>query len=99
MSTDGPSTRKIVWKVTAGIAAAAGAAMARNAATKGWTIATGSEPPRNPVASETTWGRALGWAAVVGLTAGVARMVTRRGAAEAWRIADGSYPQELQPAS
>lgn len=98
MSTEGPSTRKVIWKVVAGVAAAAGAAFARNAATRGWTYATGSEPPRNPVASETTWGRALGWAAVVGLTAGVARMVTRRGAAEAWRLAEGTYPEPLRPA-
>lgn len=96
--TDTETARRYTWKVAAGLAAAVGAAVARNAAGRGWRVATGREPPRNPASSDTTWRDALVWAAVLGLAAGLARTLSRRGAAEAWRYVDGSYPADLRPA-
>jgi hypothetical protein len=96
--TDAATAHDHAWKVAAGLAAAVGAAVARNLAGRGWRAATGREPPRNPASSDTTWRDALVWAGVLGLAAGLARTLARRGAAEAWRYVDGSYPAELRRA-
>jgi hypothetical protein len=57
----------------------------RQAATTGWRLFYGEDPPRNPERLDVTWSQALTWTAVTGLGMTMAGLLARRGAAVGWR--------------
>jgi hypothetical protein len=57
----------------------------RQAATSGWRLVYGEDPPRNPERLDVTWSQAITWTALTGVTMTMAGLLARRGAAVGWR--------------
>ncbi len=75
----------------------AGSAMLAGAAMTGviegaWRLAREEEPPIDPDASTTSWGKAIAWTAITGVLVSVAQLAARRGAAIGWERATGHRP-------
>ena len=77
--------------VGAGSAMAAGAAMS-GLIEGGWRLARNEEPPIDPEAPATSWGKPVAWTALTGVLVSVAQMAARRGAAIAWQRTTGRRP-------
>lgn len=77
--------------VGAGSAMAAGAAMS-GLIEGGWRAFRDEEPPIDPDASTTSWGKAVAWTAITGVLVSVAQLAARRGAAAAWLRTTGRKP-------
>lgn len=73
--------------------------VARKAATTGWKLTTGNEPPANPEDPEVEWAEAIGWALLSGAVIGLARLAASRQAAVVYRRFTGETPSNLQDAS
>ncbi|HLL08766.1 MAG TPA: DUF4235 domain-containing protein [Nocardioidaceae bacterium] len=81
-----------LWRVY-GMAAAAGAmVVTRQLLDKGWRLATGKYPPKNPEHPDVTMPEAMAWAIASGVAVGVARMLAARQAAQYWRRSTGQLP-------
>jgi hypothetical protein len=78
------STRTQYLVLTAGAAFLA-ERVTRVAATAGWRLLYGEDPPRNPARLDVTWPQAITWTAVTGLTMTMAGMLARRGTAVGWK--------------
>lgn len=87
---------QVGWKVVGVLAGAVAAKASRSALDKGWAVAKGGEPPRNPADPGTSWADAVQWAVVSGVAVGLAKLVATRGAAGAWRRTTGHLPPGLQ---
>jgi hypothetical protein len=83
---------KLGHKVLSGVGAAATTAVAQKVLKKGWTKATGKEPPADPAHPDVKWREAVGWAAASATVVAVARLFAQRRVAETWRRASGSLP-------
>ena len=84
--------QRLTWMaVGAGSAMAAGAAMS-GLIEGGWRLARNEEPPIDPEAPATSWGKAVAWTALTGVLVSVAQMAARRGAAMAWQRTTGRRP-------
>jgi hypothetical protein len=84
--------QRATWMlVGAGSAMAAGAAMS-GLIEGGWRAIRDEEPPIDPEASTTSWGKAVVWTALTGLLVSIAQLAARRGAAAAWTRATGRKP-------
>jgi hypothetical protein len=75
----------------------AGSAMAASAAVSGlieggWRAFRDDEPPIDPDASTTSWGKAVAWTALTGVLVSVAQLAARRGAASGWTRVTGRKP-------
>jgi hypothetical protein len=89
----------LVWRIL-GTGGAVGAALvAKQLVTRGWTAATGKEPPTNPEDPEVSWPEAIGWAVASGALIGVARLVATRKAAAYYTKSAGHPPKALQKVS
>ena len=90
-----PSKRqrnRMTWMlVGAGSAMAAGAAVS-GLIEGGWRAVRDEEPPVDPDAPTTSWGKAVAWTALTGVLVSVAQMAARRGAAVAWQRTTGRRP-------
>lgn len=89
---------RVVWNVTAGLAAILAGWAARRAAMMVWSKTTGNEAPTNPADTSVEWGEALGWALIAGLIAALGRVFARRGAATAWEKVTGESPPGVRTA-
>jgi len=89
----------LAWKVLATSAAIGAAAVARQVVTRGWTAATGKEPPANPEDPEVSWPEAVGWAVGSGALIGLARLLATRKAAAYYAKSAGHLPKRLQKIS
>lgn len=87
---------KVGWKAVGVGSGLVAATAGRAALEKGWRVAKGGDPPRNPAAPGTTWPEALQWAVASGVAVAVARLVATRGAAGAWRATTGHLPPGLE---
>ena len=84
--------QRATWMlVGAGSAMAAGAAMS-GMIEGGWRAIRDEEPPIDPDAPTTSWGKAVAWTAITGVLVSVAQLAARRGAAAAWTHATGRKP-------
>ena len=84
--------QRVTWMLLgAGSAMAAGAAMS-GLIEGGWRVARDEEPPIDPEAPATSWGKAVAWTAITGVLVSVAQMAARRGAAIAWERTTGRRP-------
>ncbi|HVU62010.1 MAG TPA: DUF4235 domain-containing protein [Mycobacteriales bacterium] len=90
---------KLGHKVLSGLGAAATTAVARKALTKGWTKATGKEPPADPAHPDVRWRDAVGWAAASAAVVAVARLIAQRRVAATWRRASGTLPPGMDDKS
>ena len=61
---------------------------------KGWTLVTKKQPPKNPAQPGILWSEAIVWGALTGMAAGILGVVARRLAAEWWRQNLGASPGE-----
>ena len=86
----------LVWKVLGTGAAVGAAVVARKLLTRGWTAATGKEPPANPEDPEVSWQEAVGWAVVSGAVIEVTRLLATRKAAAYYAKSAGHPPKALQ---
>ncbi|HVV76811.1 MAG TPA: DUF4235 domain-containing protein [Mycobacteriales bacterium] len=86
------SSGKLGHKVLSGVGAAATTAVARKVLMKGWTKATGKEPPADPANPDVKWREAVGWAAASAAVVAVARLLAQRRVADTWRRASGNLP-------
>ena len=77
--------------VGAGSAMAAGGEMS-GLIEGGWRAIRNEEPPIDPDAPTTSWGKAVAWTALTGVLVSVAQLAARRGAAVAWTRATGRKP-------
>ncbi|HEY8620729.1 MAG TPA: DUF4235 domain-containing protein [Dermatophilaceae bacterium] len=89
----------LVWKVLGTGAAIGAGVVARKLVTRGWTAATGKEPPANPEDPQVSWPEAVGWAVASGAFVGVARLLATRKAAAYYTKSAGHPPKRLQQAS
>ena len=87
----------LAWKILGTGAAVGAAVVARQVATRGWTAATGREPPANPENPEVSWPEAIGWAVLSGALIAVAKVLAARKAAEYYKKSAGQLPKPLQP--
>jgi len=84
--------QRMTWMlVGAGSAMAAGAAMS-GLIEGGWRVMRDEEPPIDPDAPATSWGKAVAWTALTGVLVSVAQLAARRGAAVAWQRTTGRKP-------
>ena len=84
--------QRVTWMlVGAGSAMAAGAA-ATGLIEGGWRTIRDEEPPIDPDASTTSWGKAVAWSAITGVLVSVAQLAARRGAAAGWTRVTGRKP-------
>jgi hypothetical protein len=83
---------KLGHKVLSGVGAAATTAVAQKVLKKGWTKATGKEPPADPAHPDVKWREAVGWAAASAMVVAVARLLAQRKVAQTWRRASGTLP-------
>jgi hypothetical protein len=58
----------------------------------GWRVMRDEEPPIDPDAPATSWGKAVAWTALTGVLVSVAQLAARRGAAVAWQRTTGRKP-------
>jgi Protein of unknown function (DUF4235) len=86
----------LVWKVLGTGGAIVSAAAARKLVTRGWTAATGKEPPANPEDPEVSWPEAVGWAVASGAVVAVARLLATRKAAAYYARSAGHPPKGMQ---
>ena len=75
----------------------AGSAMVAGAAMSGiiegvWRLVEEEEPPIDPDASTTSWGKAIAWTMITGVLVSVAQLAARRGAAVGWEHFTGQRP-------
>jgi len=77
--------------VGAGSAMVAGAAIS-GLIEGGWRAIRDEEPPIDPDASTTSWGKAVAWTAITGVLVSVAQLAARRGAAAGWKRVTGKRP-------
>ena len=89
----------LTWKILGTAAAIGAGTVARKLVTKGWTSATGKEPPANPEDPEVSWPEAVGWAVLSGALIGVARLLATRKAAAYYTKSAGHRPKKLQSVS
>jgi hypothetical protein len=71
----------IASRAIGGVAAMLAGYFARKLITKGWTRATGKQPPEHPEDPEVGIAEALGWAVVTGVGVEAARLLANRAAA------------------
>ena len=84
--------QRATWMlVGAGSAMAAGAAMS-GLIEGGWRAMAREEPPIDPEAPSTSWGKAVVWTALTGVLVSVAQLAARRGAAAGWKRVTGRRP-------
>jgi hypothetical protein len=83
---------KIGWKLTAGLATAGAAALARSALMLSWRAVRGSAPPRDAADLRATGAEALAWAGLSAAVVALARAAATRGAATGWQRTTGSAP-------
>jgi hypothetical protein len=76
---------RVQYLVLTGGAAYLAERFIRLAATSGWRLVYGEDPPRNPERLDVSWSQAVTWTAVTGLTMTMAGLLARRGAAVGWR--------------
>lgn len=88
--------QKVAWKATSLATGFAVALLVRTVLQKGWTAATGREPPTNPADPSTDLADALLWSTAVGAGVGAARMANRRALAEVFESATGDLPPGLR---
>ena len=81
-----------VWRVYGMAAGAAAMVVTRQVLDRGWRLATGNAPPKNPEHPDVTMAEALAWAVASGIAVGVARMLAARQAAHYWRRSTGRLP-------
>ena len=93
------ASEAMMWKGVGLATGFAAGALTRKLLQGVWQATTGSDPPGNTAAPNTTWRAALIWAASSGIALGVTRIVAQRGAAEVWRAAKGHYPEGLEEAA
>jgi hypothetical protein len=86
----------LVWKVLGTGCAVSAAVVARKLVTRGWTAATGKQPPANPEDPEVSWPEAVGWALASGAVVGVARLLATRRAAAYYTRSAGHPPKGLR---
>jgi hypothetical protein len=89
---------KLGHKVLSGVGAAATTAVAQKVLKKGWTKATGKEPPADPAHPDVRWREAAGWAAASAVVVAVARLFAQRKVAATWRRASGTLPPGMDDA-
>jgi uncharacterized protein DUF4235 len=90
--------QRATWMlVGAGSAMAAGAAMT-GLIEGGWRAIQQEEPPIDPEASTTSWGKAVAWTALTGVLVSVAQLAARRGAAVGWERVTGRRPPRARRA-
>jgi hypothetical protein len=89
---------KLGHKVLSGVGAAATTAVAQKALKKGWTKATGKEPPADPAHPDVRWREAAAWAAASAAIVAVARLFAQRKVAATWRRASGTLPPGMNGA-
>ena len=85
-----------VWTVFSLGSALAGAAVARKALDKGWTIATGRKPPENPADPDVDVREAVMWAVATGALVSLAKMTAQRRAAGYYTKSTGHLPPDLR---
>jgi hypothetical protein len=84
--------QRATWMlVGAGSAMAAGAVMS-GLVEGGWRAIRNEEPPIDPEADTTSWGKAVAWTAITGVLVSVAQLAARRGAAVGWKRVTGRKP-------
>lgn len=86
----------LVWKALGAGGAIGAGIVARQLITRGWTSATGKEPPANPEDPQVSWPEAVGWAVASGAFIGVARLLATRKAAAYYTKSAGHPPKGLQ---
>ncbi|HEX6052457.1 MAG TPA: DUF4235 domain-containing protein [Gemmatimonadaceae bacterium] len=90
--------QRVTWMlVGAGSAMAAGAAMS-GLIEGGWRALRDEEPPIDPDAPTTSWGKAVAWTAITGVLVSVAQLGARRGAAAGWTRVTGRKPPRRRSA-
>jgi len=82
----------VAWKILGTGAAVGAAGVARQVVTRGWTAATGKEPPTDPGDLEVSWPEAIGWAVASSIVITVARVLATRKAAEYYTKSSGHPP-------
>jgi hypothetical protein len=84
--------QRATWMlVGAGSAMVAGAVMS-GLIEGGWRAIRDEEPPIDPEAPTTNWGKAVAWSAITGLLVSVAQLAARRTAAAGWKRVTGRKP-------
>lgn len=86
-------------KIYKGVIAAAmfGATMLVNSSLDfGWKKIFREDPPRDPLAPNVNWKRALLWAAVTGIFVGMARLVAEKAAYVGWAKGYGEDPRKYK---
>ncbi len=89
----------LVWSVLGLGSGLAAQSAARSAIKKIWVLATGKQPPANPLSPEVAVAEAIGWAVFSGAVVGVARMLATRQAAKFYAKSAGHLPKKLQDVS
>ena len=79
------------WILVSGASAAGAAFLTQQVLKRGWSAATGDDPPLNPASSETAWTEAVVWTLAASVVAGLSRLGARRAAA---RFLDGGVPSD-----
>lgn len=85
-----------VWSVFSLVSAIGAATVARKALEKGWTMATGKNPPENPADPDVEVREAVAWALVTGALIALARMFAQRRAAGYYTKSTGHRPPGLR---
>jgi hypothetical protein len=84
------------WSVFSGVAALAGATLAKKALNGGWKAATGKNPPDNPADPDVAMAEAVAWAAASGTLVALAKMYAQRRAAGYYLKSTGELPPPLR---
>jgi hypothetical protein len=84
------------WRLLGGLSAVLAGLAVRKVLTKGWSAATGHDPPANPAAPGTEWREAIPFAIASGAAMGLARMLATRKAAGYYRKSTGHLPPGME---
>ena len=89
----------LVWTVLGTGSGLAAQSAARSVIKKLWVLATGKQPPANPLRPHVALAEAVGWAVVSGALVGVVRMLATRQAAKFYEKSAGHLPKKMQDVS
>lgn len=84
------------WRLLGGLSAVLAGLATRTVLTRGWRLATGTNPPANPAAPGTRWREAVPYALASGAAMGLARMLATRKAAGYYRRSTGHLPPGME---
>ncbi|MFA0964141.1 DUF4235 domain-containing protein [Roseivirga sp. BDSF3-8] len=80
------------WGLVSYAASVGSAVLVKKLIGKGWQVASGKKPPKNPVHYSVGWKEAILYMALTGAVAGVVRVFALRGASEGWKKLEGHRP-------